>query len=62
MQRRAIEIDGGVTLAYGHYGRPVVAFPSENGQASDWEERGMVGAGTKTKRSPSEITVMSGQT
>src|SRR5439155_19364927 len=40
--RRAVEIDGGVTLAYGHYGRPVLAFPSENGQASDWEERGMV--------------------
>jgi esterase/lipase superfamily enzyme len=44
MQRRAVEIDGGVTLAYGHYGRPVVAFSSENGQASDWEERGMVAA------------------
>jgi esterase/lipase superfamily enzyme len=44
MQRRAIEIDGGATLAYGHYGRPVIAFPSENGQPSDWEERGMVGA------------------
>jgi esterase/lipase superfamily enzyme len=44
MQRRAIEIDGGATLAYGHYGRPVVAFPSENGQPSDWEERGMVEA------------------
>jgi esterase/lipase superfamily enzyme len=44
MQRRAIEIDGGATLAYGHYGRPVIAFPSENGQASDWEERGMVDA------------------
>ena len=44
MQRRAVEIDGGVTLAYGHYGRPVVAFPSENGQASDWEERGMLDA------------------
>ena len=44
MQRRAVEIDGGVTLAYGHYGRPVLAFPSENGQAGDWEERGMVDA------------------
>jgi esterase/lipase superfamily enzyme len=44
MQRRVVEVDGGVTLAYGHYGRPVVAFPSENGQASDWEERGMVDA------------------
>jgi len=36
------EVDGGVTLAYGHYGRPVVAFPSEDGQAADWEDRGMV--------------------
>jgi esterase/lipase superfamily enzyme len=42
--RRAIEIDGGTVLAYGHYGRPVVAFPSENGEVSDWEERGMVDA------------------
>jgi esterase/lipase superfamily enzyme len=31
-------------LAYGHYGRPVVAFPSENGEVGDWEDRGMVGA------------------
>ena len=42
MTRRAIEVDGGHVLAYGHYGRPVVAFPSENGQVQDWEERGMV--------------------
>ena len=42
MNRRAIEIDGGVLLAYGHYGRPVVVFPSEEGEAHDWEERGMV--------------------
>ncbi len=42
--RRAIEIDGGTVLAYGHYGRPVVAFPSENGDVNDWEERGMVEA------------------
>jgi esterase/lipase superfamily enzyme len=44
MTRREIEIDGGRILAYGHYGRPVVAFPSENGEAADWEERGMVEA------------------
>ena len=31
-------------LAYGHYGRPVIAFPSEEGEAHDWEERGMVDA------------------
>ena len=42
--RRQIEIDGGHVLAYGHYGRPVVAFPSENGEVSDWEDRGMVEA------------------
>jgi esterase/lipase superfamily enzyme len=41
---RAIEIDGGTVLAYGHYGRPVIVFPSENGEASDWESRGMVDA------------------
>ncbi|MBA3842117.1 MAG: esterase [Actinobacteria bacterium] len=42
MQRRVVEVHGGTVLAYGHYGRPVIAFPSENGAASDWEERGMV--------------------
>src|SRR5207244_9308932 len=44
MTRRQVEIDGGTVLAYGHYGRPVVAFPSENGEVHDWEERGMVDA------------------
>jgi esterase/lipase superfamily enzyme len=44
LTRRAIQIDGGTVLAYGHYGRPVVAFPSENGEVHDWEERGMVDA------------------
>ena len=42
--RRVVDIDGGTVLAYGHYGRPVVAFPSENGGVHDWEDRGMVGA------------------
>src|SRR5206468_12138005 len=44
MNRRAIEIDGGTVLAYGHYGRPVIAFPSEEGEAHDWADRGMVDA------------------
>jgi esterase/lipase superfamily enzyme len=44
MQRRVVEIDGGTVLAYGHYGRPVIAFPSENGEVNDWEDRGMVDA------------------
>jgi esterase/lipase superfamily enzyme len=42
MNRRVVEVDGGHVLAYGNYGRPVVAFPSENGEPSDWEDRGMV--------------------
>jgi esterase/lipase superfamily enzyme len=42
--RGAIEIDGGTVLAYGHYGRPVVAFPSESGESKDWESQGMVDA------------------
>ena len=44
MNRRQIEVDGGQVLAYGHYGRPVLAFPSEEGEPWDWEERGMVDA------------------
>jgi esterase/lipase superfamily enzyme len=31
-------------MAYGHWGRPVLAFPAENGNASDWERNGMVNA------------------
>jgi esterase/lipase superfamily enzyme len=30
--------------AYGHWGRPVLAFPAEAGDARDWEHRGMVAA------------------
>ena len=44
MSRRVIDVDGGQVLAYGHWGRPVVAFPSEDGEPRDWEERGMVDA------------------
>ena len=42
MTRREIDVDGGKVLAYGHWGRPVIAFPSENGEVWDWESRGMV--------------------
>jgi esterase/lipase superfamily enzyme len=42
VNRRAVEVDGGQVLAYGHYGRPVIAFPSENGEPHDWEDRGMI--------------------
>jgi esterase/lipase superfamily enzyme len=39
----AIGAEGGV-LAYGHYGRPLLAFPSEQGRCFDYEDRGMIGA------------------
>jgi esterase/lipase superfamily enzyme len=34
----------GTVLRYGHWGRPVLAFPSEQGQAYDFENNGMIGA------------------
>jgi esterase/lipase superfamily enzyme len=34
----------GAVAAYGHYGRPVLAFPSEGGRAYDWQDNGMIGA------------------
>jgi esterase/lipase superfamily enzyme len=34
----------GSVVAYGHWGRPVLAFPAERGRAWDWQDNGMVGA------------------
>jgi esterase/lipase superfamily enzyme len=31
-------------IAYGHYGRPLLVFPSDAGHCSDFEDRGMVAA------------------
>ena len=39
----AINAEGHV-IAYGHYGTPVLAFPTEDGTASDYEQRGMIEA------------------
>ena len=39
----AIGAEGRV-IAYGHYGRPLLAFPSQEGPAWQYEERGMVDA------------------
>jgi esterase/lipase superfamily enzyme len=48
MRRERAEVgwDGfsGSVIAYGHYGRPVLVFPSEQGRAEDFENNGMVGA------------------
>jgi esterase/lipase superfamily enzyme len=42
MSRREIALEGGELIAYGHYGRPLLAFPSEQGPAWQYEERGMI--------------------
>ena len=34
----------GTVIRYGHWGRPVLGFPSEQGRAWDFENNGMVGA------------------
>jgi len=39
----AIGAEGRV-IAYGHYGRPLLAFPSQEGPAWQYEERGMIDA------------------
>ena len=50
MQREQLELDApgldrpGTVIRYGHYGRPVIVFPSEQGRAWDYESNGMVGA------------------
>jgi esterase/lipase superfamily enzyme len=37
----AIAADGEL-IAYGHHGRPLLVFPSENGRPWDYEDRGMI--------------------
>lgn len=50
MQRDHVEVSGegldrpGSVIRYGHFGRPVLAFPAEGGRAWDWENNGMVQA------------------
>ena len=34
----------GAVVAYGHYGRPIVAFPAERGNAWEFENQGMIDA------------------
>ena len=50
MERRHVELHApaiggsGALLAYGHWGRPVLAFPTEGGGAVEYENAGMVHA------------------
>ena len=42
MRRDQLELGPGTVIAYGHYGRPVLVFASEQGRAWDFENNGMV--------------------
>jgi esterase/lipase superfamily enzyme len=42
VSRRVVEVGGGTVVAYGHYGRPVLAFPSQQGGPLQYEDFGMV--------------------
>jgi esterase/lipase superfamily enzyme len=44
VNRRHVPLGGGNLLAYGHFGRPVLAFPSEQGLCNQYEDFGMVDA------------------
>jgi esterase/lipase superfamily enzyme len=44
MRREQVELGPLSVIAYGHFGRPVLVFPSEQGRAWDFENNGMVGA------------------
>ena len=44
LNRRDIELGPARLIAYGHWGRPMIAFPSELGRRWDWENSGMIGA------------------
>src|SRR5882757_6813004 len=44
MRRDHVHLSGGEVIAYGHYGRPFLVFPAEQGRAWDFENNGMTGA------------------
>ncbi len=42
MNRRELPIEDVPVLAYGHFGRPLLVFPSEQGAPHDYEANGMI--------------------
>lgn len=42
MRRDHIDLGAGTMIAYGHFGRPVLVFPSEQGRAWDFENNAMI--------------------
>jgi esterase/lipase superfamily enzyme len=44
VRRDHVELGPASLIAYGHWGRPLLAFPAEAGRAWDWENNGMIDA------------------
>jgi esterase/lipase superfamily enzyme len=44
LARRDLEVGPARLIVYGHWGRPLLVFPSELGKRWDWEDTGMIGA------------------
>jgi esterase/lipase superfamily enzyme len=44
VRREHVDLGPGTVIAYGDYGRPVLAFPAERGHAWDFENNGLVDA------------------
>ena len=44
MRRDHVDLGAASLVAYGHFGRPVLVFPSEQGRAWDFENNGMIDA------------------
>jgi esterase/lipase superfamily enzyme len=44
MSGRFVELGGGALKAYGHFGRPLLVFPSQQGGPNQYEDFGMVDA------------------
>ncbi|MBU2664910.1 esterase [Actinoplanes bogorensis] len=44
MRHYSVHLELGTVAAYGHYGRPLLVFPTEKGNAWEWGDNGMVAA------------------
>ena len=44
MRRDQVDLGRGHLVAYGHWGRPLLVFPAEQGRAGDAEHHGLIGA------------------
>ena len=44
MRHYSVHLESGTVAAYGHYGRPLLVFPTEKGNAWEWGDNGMVAA------------------